>query len=228
MERAALGSQIEANRIAKAVTKPSILVCFAVNEEAAPFRKLAAGKPEVSILVTGMGRNNAKKSIGERCATNVPELVLTCGFAGALNPALPLGAILFETADQNLRSVLSAAGAKPAIFFCAARIVATAAGKKKLREETGADAVEMESESIHAVCRERGIPCATVRVISDTAADDLPLDFNDLVKPDSSMNYGKLAWAVVKSPAKIKALRHFQKRIQFAAAQLAGVLDKIT
>lgn len=208
--------------------KPSTLVCFAVKEEAAPFRQLAADKPDVSILVTGMGRSNAEKSIGEYCAANTPKLVLTCGFAGGLNPALPLGAVLFETADQNLRATLSVTGAKPAKFFFGTRIAATAAEKKKLHEETGADAIEMESEGIRAVCLERGIPCAIVRVISDIAAEDLPLDFNELAKPDLSLDYWKLAWAVVKSPVKIKALRRFQKQIQFAAAQLAGVLDKIT
>jgi adenosylhomocysteine nucleosidase len=224
-----------------------LLVCFALKEEAAPFRKMAAGRSDISILFTGIGRKNAEKSVREFLATNAPELVLTCGFAGGLNPDLKLGEVVFETANaplapslsppsgervsartgEGLFSKLSAAGAKPAKFFCADRITTTVAEKEKLRAETGADAVEMESGAIHAVCRERGISCATVRVISDTANEDLPLDFNALAKPDMSLDYGKLAWAIAKSPGKIGALRRLQQNCQSAANQLAAVLAKI-
>ena len=201
-----------------------MLICFALKEEAAPFQKMVAGKSGISVLITGIGRKNAEKSVREFLAANSPKLVLTCGFAGGLNPDLKLGEVVFEIfpsrnrgnetqIKKNLETPyvvsyekLLAAGAKPAKCFCTDRIATTGAEKKKLREETGANVVEMESEAIHAVCRERGIPCTTVRVISDTASEDLPLDFNALAKPDMSLNYGKLFWAVAKSPGKIGAL----------------------
>jgi nucleoside phosphorylase len=160
-------------------------------------------------------------------------LVVTCGFAGGLNPELKLGEVVFELAgpaanDQKLTADLAAAGAKPAKIFCADRIATTVAEKKKLRDETGADAVEMESAAIHAICRERGIPCATVRVISDTANEDLPLDFNALAKPDKNLDYGKLFLAIAKSPGKIGSLMQLQKKTKFAAERIADVLAKIT
>ena len=85
----------------------------------------------------------------------------------------------------------------------------------------------MESGAIHAVCFERGIPCATVRVISDTADEDLPLDFNMLARPDMGLDYGKLIWAIAKPPGKIAVLLRFQKNCKFAANQLAIVLSKL-
>ncbi len=228
-----------------------ILICFALKEEAAPFRKMAAGTaaaaPAAAILITGIGRRNAEKSVCEFLAANSPELVLTCGFAGGLNPDLKPGDVVFEIFSRSSRresaqtetgnqlepphvgcyEKLAAAGAKPVKFFCTEHIATTVAEKKKLRAETGADAVEMESAAIHAVCRERGIPCATVRVISDTANENLPLDFNALAKPDLNLDYGKLAWAIARSPGKIGALLKLQKKTRFAAEKLASVLGKI-
>jgi adenosylhomocysteine nucleosidase len=203
------------------------LICFALKEEAAPFRKIAAGKTGITILLTGIGRQNAEKSLREFLATNSPNLVLTCGFAGGLNPDLKLGDIIFETSDETLRAKLLGAGVTPSKIFCADRIATTVAEKKKLRAETGADAVEMESAAIHAVCREHEIPCATVRVISDTAGEDLPLDFNALSKPDKNLDYGKLFLAIARSPGKIGALMQLQKKTKFAAEQLADVLAKV-
>ena len=218
-----------------------MLVCFALKEEAAPFRKIAARRTGIFTLIVGMGRQNAEKSVREYLAASSPGSVLTCGFAGGLNSDLKLGDVVFEIPGQKgragdaagdawaaaVRDRLLAAGAKPASFFCADRIATTAAEKEALRAETGADVVEMESAAIHGVCRALGIPCATVRVISDTAHEDLPLDFNALAKPDQSLDFGKLAWAIARSPGKISALMELQKKTSFAARRLSAVLEEI-
>ncbi len=202
------------------------LVCFALEEEAAPFRKLATKIPDVIILITGMGAKNAETVVRKFLEKNLPKQVLTCGFAGGLNPELQGGDVVFMTGYPELEKKLAGTGATLADFFTSVRIATTVAEKKKLRTETGADVVEMESGAIMEVCRERRIPCAMVRVISDTADENLPLDFNKLSKPDMNLHYGKLAWAIVRAPRKIGALIGLHKRTSFAAQQLAAVLDK--
>lgn len=203
-----------------------VLVCFALKEEAKAFQRLNADRRDVSILITGIGRKNAETSVRDHLRQRSPQQVLTCGFAGGLDPGLLVGDVIYFTDDPVAREKLTAAGAKPAKFFCAARMATTGAEKAELRRTTGADVVEMESEAIHAVCRERGIPCATVRGISDVANEDLPLDFNQLSKPDLNLDYGKLVWAIAKSPGKIGALLRLQKQTRLAAERLAAVVAR--
>jgi len=203
------------------------LVCFAMREEATAFQKRVTGRKDILTLITGIGRRNTEKSFREFLKQNVPGRILTCGFAGGLNPGLKAGEVVFSTDDATLGRKLAAAGGKPANFFCASRIATTAVAKAELRRTTGADAVEMESEAIQKICEECGIPCATVRVISDAAGEDLPLDFNLLAKADLNLDYGKLALAVAKSPGKIPALMKLQKQTRFAAERLARVLVQV-
>jgi nucleoside phosphorylase len=213
------------------VAKPSrgpALVCFAVKEEAAAFNKLARAHPEVEILLTGMGKRNAENAVQSSIAKNRPRVVLSCGFAGGLNPELETGTVVHTTdPETDLEPALVAAGSKRVVFHCAARVAATTAEKRSLRQSTGADVVEMESQWICSVCRGFSIPCATVRVILDTAEEDLPLDFNQLMTPEMEIDGAKLALALAKSPGKIPALMRLRKQTQAAAEKLAAVLEKV-
>jgi adenosylhomocysteine nucleosidase len=210
---------------------PDVLVCFAVKEEAAEFRKALprmAGFGNREILVTGMGRKNSTRMIEERLEKPAPSLVLTCGFAGALKPELEVGDVLFDADLGNgLAELLQASGAKPATFYCAPRVATTVAEKSTLRQSTGADVVEMESAVIREICREKKIQSATVRVISDTASQDLPLDFNALMTSEETLSFPKLALALVKSPGKIPKLMELQRNTRFAALELAKVLEAL-
>lgn len=205
------------------------LVCFAVKEEARAFWELSKGQGNVKIILVGMGKGNAERAIRAALAKGQPQLVLTCGFAGGLRPELTTGTVLFAAdAETGLESAFLAAGARKARFHCTEGVAATAEQKRALWEATGADAVEMESEIIRAVCRQQNIPSATVRVILDTAKEDLPLDFNHLMTADLKLSYGKLALALVKSPGKVGGLLRLQKQTRAAAGNLAEVLAHVT
>lgn len=201
------------------------LVCFAVKEEAEAFLRLAGSGAEAKILLTGIGRRNAEMAIRKALPTRLPRCVLSCGFAGGLSPELRVGDVIFS-ADKSflMSSALAAAGAREARFHCADRIASTVEEKQKLWQSTGADAVEMESEVIRGVCQEHHIPSATVRVISDAADEDLPLDFNRFLTVEHRLRRGKLALAVLKSPGKIAAMLTLQQRTRAAAQRLAMVL----
>lgn len=206
-----------------------LLICFALPEEARPFRKLTRGRPDVQVLVTGIGRRNAAASVRAALTEQRPRLVITSGFAGGLDPALARGTVVFEAnATFPLADRLEGAGARRVRFYCADRMAVTAAEKQRLREMTGADAVEMESTAIQAVCREANLQCATVRVISDAADEDLPLDFNQFARADQSLELGKLALAIVRRPRLLAPLLRLRRTTREAATRLAAVLTAVT
>jgi adenosylhomocysteine nucleosidase len=201
-----------------------ILVTFAVKEE----MKFFAGGDSVRRFITGMGRDNAERNIEPALDDIRPRLVLTCGFAGGLNPKLRSAEVVFQAdAGTDLQSRIEQSGATPVSFFCARRVAITAEEKLRLWRGTGLDAVEMESESIRELCHQRDIPSATIRVISDAANEDLPLDFNTLMSPAQKINYGKLSWALVRSPWKLAELLAFQQKTVDAAKALGQFLTKL-
>ena len=204
------------------------LVCFAVKEEAAAFKETAAESTGVEILVTGMGEKNSAYAVRQALETLKPKFVLTCGFAGALKPELKVGDVLFEAdMDSGLGEILRTSGALPATFHCATRVAVTAGEKTALWRTTSADAVEMESAVIRAICREKKIPSATVRVVSDVANEDLPLDFNAMMTTDQKISLPRLALALMKSPGSVPRLLALQRNARFAAQRLAEVLNAL-
>lgn len=194
-----------------------VLVCFAVPQEAKPFQKLIRGRDDVRVLITGMGARNAERAIGEALRQFRPARVFTCGFAGALNPALVIGDVVCER-ETPIQ------GTKPVTFHCATRVAITVAEKSALRAQTGADVVEMESAIITRACRAAGVECVTLRAISDTAQEDLPLDFNALMTAEEKLSPFKLTFAILKAPQKIPALMRLGRNSALAAERLAGVL----
>ena len=74
-------------------------------------------------LLTGMGRRNAERAVRETVLADKPEAVLTCGFAGGLNPQLPVGTVVFSADDGFARTdALLGAGARSGTFHCADRV----------------------------------------------------------------------------------------------------------
>ena len=109
--------------------------------------------------------------VGMACTHGVPERdVVSFGLAGALHDGLGVGDVLDATrvVDEHGRTLweggpLGVAGARPATVLGAAELVHDAAERRRLHEESGADAVDMES----GVLARSGRLAGVVRVVSD-------------------------------------------------------------
>ncbi len=198
-----------------------------MKEEGRFFTRAASGRELPQTILTGIGREAAQAAIARVLTSNQPTAVISAGYAGGLDPRLPTCTVLVE-ADPGFPfyQQLIGAGAKPGQFHCADRVILTAAEKSQLRGRTGADAVEMESHWLHQFCKRRSVPCATVRVILDTADESLPLDFNILSGPGGKLSSRKLALALAKSPQRIPALIRLGRRAREASRSLGQVLER--
>ncbi len=207
----------------------AIVTCFAVREEAVPFKKRLSKEHAVRLVLTGMGKRNAESKILHLLAVGRPRLVLSCGFAGGLNPNIARGTVLFsvDASQDALAGALLAAGARIGRFHCSDRVLWRTEEKREVYGATGADAVEMESEIIRRRCHEDGIPSATIRVISDSAHENLPLDFNRFYTREHRLNYPALIGALLARPRLIRELNQFRQRINDAAQRLAEVLRQV-
>ena len=207
------------------MTRP-VLVCFAVPQEAKPFRGLVRGRTDVGVLLTGMGPRNAARAMEKALESSRPRRVFACGFAGGLDPALKIGTVVFDDGGE-LESGLLNAGATKAHLHSADSVAVTRRQKAELRRATGADAVDMESHAIRTACLAAGVPCVCVRAISDTADEDLPLDFNALMTQDQRLSYPRLMMAIMRAPSVIPALARLGRNSTRAANELSRVLAAV-
>jgi len=207
----------------------NILVTFAVAEESRPFQAKLSPARRIDTLLTGIGPAQTRRTLLPRLRQPTPDLIITSGFAGGLDPNLQGGALVYDASlAPHLEDSLRKAGATAARFHCSSTVLLTPEAKRHARQATGADAVEMESGIIQDLCREHHIPCAIVRIISDPAHERLPLDFNACVNPDGSLRWAALAQQCLLRPTALSGLLRLRATTRSAANRLAEVLLQLT
>ena len=149
--------------------------------------------------------------IGVRGAAGVPagDLV-SFGLAGALHDGLSIGEILdatrvVDSAGATLweGAPLGIAGARQATMLACDVLVHDAAERRRLRESSGADAVDMESGVLAATGRLAGV----VRAISDVPSSAVE-GVDHTVHDDGSTDViGLLRWVVTKRVDAIRSMR---------------------
>lgn len=152
-----------------------IAVTFALPEESRDFLRATRGRDDLKVIHTGMGLEAAAKATAMLLANSRPSWVLSGGFAGALDPRLRLGDVILA---ENLSSPELIArfpgNGHRGKFVSRPRPAELVEEKAALFRETGALAVDMETEAIAAACRNVGVPLLCMRAISDTANEPLP------------------------------------------------------
>jgi len=149
------------------------------------------GGRRVTWCVAGVGRDAARRATRLLIDGHRPRLLVSAGFAGGLDPALARGSLV-EPASVRAESgaaaplPLATTGQGGAVIVTVDRIVRTPLDKAALAAATAAALVDMETLAVAEVARDAGLPCRTLRVISDAADDELPPDVTRLIVPQSA------------------------------------------
>ena len=180
---------------------------FALEREAAPFRRAARGLKHVAIRVSGVGRTCARGAT-EAALDDLPgtRLVIAAGFCGALVPALRVGDIV--TGNR---------------LVTRDRLIGDPAEKRRLAEQSGADAVDMESDAVATVCAERGVQFRAVRAVSDASDTALSPELLRLLA-GGSVSVLRAVSAMARRPALLGEFRRLAHDTRRAARSLAANL----
>ena len=205
----------------------------------AELRQLADG---ALLAVSGMGGAAAAAAARRLVLAGATGLV-SFGMAGGLDPALICGAVLLpeEVAAaaggelaaavaatsrawrQRLRAALPAScSASGGRLLTSDRPIGRPEAKAVAWRKTNSAAVDMESAAIAQVAGQAGLPFLAVRVIVDTASDELPAAVI-AASGGGQLRTGRLITELLRAPGDLGALIRLSARYRIARRVLMAV-----
>jgi hopanoid-associated phosphorylase len=201
----------------------------------------------VLLAHSGTGPENAQAAAQQLIAQGATRLI-SWGCAAALSEQLKpgdlsLAAFLIHTDTQKDTDVSAAWHAYCKTLLAelvvlhteplleSKRIVSSSREKKRLFEQTGASALDMESAAVARVARQHHCPFLAIRAIADPVNMDLPQAITYALNAQGEVLLGRLLTFVALHPGELPGL--IRLGLQFNAARktlkiVAAVLDNIT
>ncbi len=206
----------------------------------------------VVLVRTGMGQTRARQALVEVAERLRLVLVLSIGYAGALDPDMKVGDVFLadkvrylegNLEDFNEGSIkelpLVSALVNQAMFLACPRgvsvyrgnlltvdrVVADPENKKKFGQQFAADAVEMETYALVEETESRALPFLSIRAISDEAGHEL-LDCSHLIQEDGKVSKVKAGWHVLSNPGDLKSLLALKECSKKATSSLTHFISQ--
>jgi nucleoside phosphorylase len=200
------------------------------------------------LVANGPGPKLAGKAVDIAKGREELAGIVSTGFCGALDPALNLSDIfiateiltLHDTKPNDTKPNRDRKGAPIGTLACARgsvtdriyqtgpllstnHVAVTSAEKSELHK-TGARAIEMEAAGVSAKAQQYNLPFYCIRVVTDTAGESLPLDFNQMRDAHGRFSRSKIIFATLRRPALFPKLLNFDKRCKNAAQALGDFI----
>ncbi len=189
------------------------------------------GKTRIEILHTGVGGAIAEKRLRKYLELSTPDFVFATGFAGATMPGCSVGDLvlasncsepaLLATAER----VLARFKFRKGNLFTTSQMIDSAAERGELWSREQAIAVDMETATIASLCREKGLPLLSLRVLSDTPEEPFPLPAHVLFDVQRQRTMARrLVGYLVSRPASMIKLIRFSRQVKQARKSLTTAI----
>lgn len=219
-----------------------IVILTALEEELEGVRRSLPESAGLVSTATGDGPRRAASGAARFLERHRPSAVIGAGLAGALTPGLSVGDIIVSrrvrgevgdiaTPDPSLlRRGLAGGGATAGTLVTVDRPIVSRAAKAVLAATAvGGEvlAADMESAAWAREASARGIPYVVVRVVSDTAEEELPAYLPDCIGPDGSIRRGEVARRALLAPSSWGTLLRMRRRLHDCAEALGAFLPRL-
>jgi adenosylhomocysteine nucleosidase len=218
------------------------------NQEQFPLCRGEYNGKEVMLVITGMGRERAEMAAQMVLQSNQVKLLVSLGFAGALNPGLAGGDIILcsgihcqdgnKTAspipgsDNGIYRLLCRALESESMNFRTGEVVSvmqpmqTAEERAVLRNKCNAEIVDMESYWIASIAAQRQVPFLALRAVSDTMEDSFP-PIEQIVDIEGNLLPGKAAVHFISHPWHLTMLYGLYRNSVKAGKNLNEVIKRL-
>ena len=189
------------------------------------------GHRSIEVIHTGVGKNICRQRIGKFLENQQFDSLISAGFAGSVNHELQVNDLLvaknFSTVDLKHAS-LSNVSIYAANMLTVPALIDSGEERERIAQESGASAVDMETEFIARACGARHIPLLALRVITDTPTQPFPAPPHvlfDIQRQRAPI--AALAGFFLVHPRRVPGLVQFAKRIARARKILSNALIRI-
>jgi len=156
-------------------------------------------KDDVVLVCGGIGAQAARRAAEAVITLFAPKVIMSAGFAGALDSELKVADIILPLRVVNAgdgSSVTLERGEGVLVSFGS---VASPEQKAKLRDSFAAQAVDMEASAVACAAEARGVRFAVVKVISDEFDFSFPV-MERFVDENGQLLEGRFAWFAALRP----------------------------
>jgi nucleoside phosphorylase len=194
---------------------------------------------EIVVLLTGIGETTSLETLNSSTFSDAakPDVLISSGFAGGLRAELLPGTIVAPAkkrtlknhanvdSDAALRDEAIRLGAVPIEnLITLDRLAKTVEDKAHLA--FFGEAVDMESAVVMSHFATASVPALALRVVSDAADEDLPLDFDRCLTPQGAIKPMNLVNQIVKQPNNLPNIVRFGRQSHQAGRTLAAFLER--